>query len=169
MDVNGAFLLGMFQDGEQIYIEVPQGFEPFLPEDVVLLLLSTLYGLKQAALAYNRETNKARKFLKMKRSLVDPCVFFKWTKQGLVLLSTWIDDCKFVGPEDEVKELKKSWGIILECDDEGPMQEYIVCKIDKDIQEGSMRMTQPVIIQSFKDEFELPDKRHRTALPPGTV
>jgi len=33
-------------------MEVPQGFKKYFPWNVVLLLLKTLYGLKQAAYAF---------------------------------------------------------------------------------------------------------------------
>jgi hypothetical protein len=55
MDVHGAFLKGKFRDGEVIYMKVPQGFEKFYLQNVALLLLRTIYGLVQAALAFWRE------------------------------------------------------------------------------------------------------------------
>jgi hypothetical protein len=33
-------------------MDVPEGFERFYPSNVVLLLLKTIYGLKQAAYEY---------------------------------------------------------------------------------------------------------------------
>ena len=77
LDVYEAFLLGLFEDGERLFMEVPEGFEKYFEEDEVIELLTTIYGLKQAAKAYYRESVKAAKFLKYKRSTVDPCVFFK--------------------------------------------------------------------------------------------
>ena len=52
LDVNGAFLLGNFERGKKIYMHVPQGFEPYYGKNVVLLLLHTLYGTKQAAIMF---------------------------------------------------------------------------------------------------------------------
>ena len=49
VDVKGAFLLGELEQNEQIYMEIPEGFEQFYDADCLLLLLKTLYGLKQAA------------------------------------------------------------------------------------------------------------------------
>jgi hypothetical protein len=42
LDVKGAFLHGGFEDGEQIYMGVPEGFEKHYTEGHVLLLLHTL-------------------------------------------------------------------------------------------------------------------------------
>jgi hypothetical protein len=37
LDVEGAFLCGDFENGEKIYMEVPQGFEGLYANDSVLL------------------------------------------------------------------------------------------------------------------------------------
>jgi hypothetical protein len=37
LDVEGAFLCGNFENGEKIYMEVPQGFEGLYANDSVLL------------------------------------------------------------------------------------------------------------------------------------
>jgi len=80
LDVKGAFLLGEFEDGEQIYMSVPEGFEEYYPTDEVLFLLKTIYGTRQAAMAFWREMNRAMKDMLQKRSVVDPCLFFRWTE-----------------------------------------------------------------------------------------
>ena len=51
IDVEGAFLQGKFQNGEEMYMEVPDGMERFygLRKDVVLKMLVPIYGTKQAA------------------------------------------------------------------------------------------------------------------------
>ena len=67
-DVKGAFLTGEFSRGEQIYMGVPQGFHKWYGYDVVLLLLQTIYGLKQSAYEYWRALLKAIKVMGLKRS-----------------------------------------------------------------------------------------------------
>ena len=77
LDVKGAFLLGEFEDGEKIFMDVPQGFEKYYEQygNVVLLLLQTIYGTKQAAMAYWRQMLRAFKHMGgFKRSIIDPCV-----------------------------------------------------------------------------------------------
>jgi len=55
---------------------------------------------------------------------------------------------------DDVKESRKEMNELFECDDIGDMKEYVGCKIDKSA-EGSIKFTQPVMLQSFKDKFNL--------------
>ena len=43
---------------------------------------------------------------------------------------------------------------LFDCDNVGNMDEYVGCKIGRE--EGSVTFTHPVMLQSFKDEFDLP-------------
>jgi hypothetical protein len=47
--------------------------------------------------------------------------------------------------------------IRFECDDLGELNEYVGCKIDRD--EDSVKLTQPVLIQSNEDGFDLNKSR----------
>jgi hypothetical protein len=172
LDVNGAFLLGLFGEEELMYIEVPQGFESKYKHlgDVVLQLKHTIYGTKQAAMAYWKEQNKAMKKMKYGRSSIDPCLNFKWTEKGLNVWFTWVDDNVSGGKPDDVKEAVKDMRSHFECDYLGPMKEYLGCKIDHDRKNGSMKITQPVMIQSFEDEFNInTDRKRITPAEPGSV
>jgi len=107
VDVKGAFLNGDFEDGEKIYMEVPKGFENYHAGNIVLLLLQTLYGLKQAAMAFWKELLLAMKMMGFKRSEADPCIYFRWSKKnGLVVWLSWINDCLYIGNIHEVKITK---------------------------------------------------------------
>jgi hypothetical protein len=168
-DVKGAFLNGLFSGGEKLYMEVPQGFEKYYPGDVLLLLLKTIYGLKQAAFEYWKALLKAIRAIGLTRSKADPCVYFKWTDQGLMIWSSWVDDILSCGNKEEVikgrQELKKHFDL----DEVGEMKEYIGCKVEYNKEEGWMKLTQPVLVQSFEDEFELPEKPVETPAAPGSV
>ena len=56
-DVKGAILNGNFTHGEKLYMEIPEGFEWFYPTGVLLLLLKTIYGLKQSAFEITGEND----------------------------------------------------------------------------------------------------------------
>lgn len=82
LDVVGAFLQGIFQNGEVMYSEVPDGMEPFYGSraDVVLLMLVPIYGTKQAANCfYETFVRKAVvESKKYQRSKADPCLYYTW-------------------------------------------------------------------------------------------
>jgi hypothetical protein len=54
----------------------------------------------------------------------------------------------------DVLEAKTMMGQIFDCEDVGIMNEYVGCKITRDLDEPSLRMMQPVLLQSFEDEFD---------------
>jgi hypothetical protein len=60
---------------------------------------------------------------------------------------------------------------LVDCDDIGEMKECVGCKVERNWQERWIRLTQPVMLQSFKDEFNLDEhgKDPRTKAEPGKV
>ena len=58
----------------------------------------------------------------------------------------------------------------FELDQLGELSEYVGCKIQHNREEGWMRLTQPVIVQSFEDEFDLTaHTTTKTPAAPGEV
>jgi hypothetical protein len=151
IDVRAAFLNGEFEHGETIYMTVPRGFEQFYdPSTTVLLLVRTLYGLVQF---WHKLVLAFAKF-GFKRCKADPCVFYKWTRNGIVIWMVVVDDCCGIGPEEELLASKQQLMEIFSCEDQGQMKEYIGNKVEYDISRKFMKITQPVV-QSLSDEFQV--------------
>ena len=170
LDVKGAFLHGDFGPKEApILMKIPQGFEKFYPKGWLLLLLKTIYGLKQAAFAFWKALLKAFKAMNFERSKADPCLYYAWTKYGLVTWISWVDDCLVCGSPEGVKIAKAQMMNQFDCDEIGNMDEYVGCKVDRDHENGLIKFTQPVMLQSFIDEFDLPEtkKQPNTPAAPG--
>jgi Reverse transcriptase (RNA-dependent DNA polymerase) len=142
-------------------MEVPEGFERFYPRNIVLLLLKTIYGLKQAAFEYWLELLKTVKAMKLQRCNADPCVYFKWTDNGLNLWTSWVDDLLSCAvSSDDLIQSKEILMKHFELDGVGELAEYIGCKVEYERNEGKRVVTQPVLIQSFIDEFELGNEKY---------
>jgi hypothetical protein len=84
------------------------------------------------------------------RSKTDP-----WTKLGLVIWLSWIDNCLVIAQSEGVRKAKKMMTDWFDCDIIGNMDEYVGCKIERNEKEGWIRFTQPVLLQSYTDEFDL--------------
>jgi hypothetical protein len=91
--------------------------------------------------------------MNFKRSAADLCIYFCWAMYGLVVWISWIDDCLVAGDPRVVEAAKDQMKSRFECDDIGEVNEYVGCKIDRG--EYFVKFTQPVLIQSYEDEFEL--------------
>ena len=134
VDVCSAFLLGLFDNNGELYASVPKGWEKFYPSNVVLLLMRTVYGLKQAANCFYRLLVSIMSILQFEKSKADPCLYHKWDKtHGLMVWLSWCNDLLLFGRNKdsvvtEVKELKKHFAV----DDVGALEDYLGCKIDFD-------------------------------------
>uniref|UniRef100_A0A7S2KWV0 Integrase catalytic domain-containing protein n=1 Tax=Leptocylindrus danicus TaxID=163516 RepID=A0A7S2KWV0_9STRA len=171
LDVKGAFLHGKFEKGRTLYMEVPQGFKNYYKNNSVLKLNKTLYGTIQAAKRFWIELLKVFHELKYKKSDADPCLYFKWTLAGLIIWFTWVDDCVTCGNKEAVDLELDKMKAIFDCKDLGEMKEYIGCKVDRNDEKCSIKVTQPVLMQSFQDEFDVKEGNEAlyTPAPPGEV
>ena len=52
VDAKGVFLLANFSDGEEVYMNMPQGWEELYEDEHMLRLEKTVYGTKQACKAF---------------------------------------------------------------------------------------------------------------------
>ena len=70
--------------------------------------------------------------MKNQRYGADPCLYFKWTSEGLVVWLSWIDDCMVWGPKQIVAQENAEFQRRFECDDVCEVKEYVGCKHDWD-------------------------------------
>jgi hypothetical protein len=80
---------------------------------------------------------------------------------------SWIDNDLIIGPKKAVEKIKKDLMERFDCKDCGDLEEYMGCKIERT--KNSLKFTQPVLIQSCNDKFELPKKSHKTPAMAGSV
>ena len=108
--------------------------------------------------------------LKYEKSKADPCLYFKWKSGRLSLWLSWVDDLINLGSKEDVKQAVKNMKQEFECDDVGEMTEYVGCKIDVNKEERTMKITQPVLLQSFTDEFGInPSGKLKTPAEAGKI
>ena len=91
-DAHGAFLIGEFEEEEELLMEISRGFESKYAKYAYIRLRNTIYGLKQATLMFWKLLSKCMRSMKFDKSWVDPCMYYKETENGLVLWLSWIKD-----------------------------------------------------------------------------
>ena len=137
VDVNGAFLLGGWEhdpitdEARKVYLAIPEGIGKFLPPgEWVMLLLKTLYGTKNAAKQFWLYLMNLWYSFNFKYNRADPCLYYKWTDQGIVLWASWVDDCLGIAKNEETLiASKKLLTSKVKCDDTGEKKEYVGCKL----------------------------------------
>jgi hypothetical protein len=101
MDVPSAFLKADLE--EEVYMEMPEGFEK---PGIVLLLKKALYGLKQAPREWYLLIRRfITEELEFKATISDPCLFFRRSKTGKVMLIfLFVDDFQISYHRDDAAE-----------------------------------------------------------------
>ena len=141
VDVNGAFLLGWLKPKEKIYMKIPLGFKKFYPSGGLLFLKHTLYGVKNAAKAFWKLLLGIMDELGYKWNHTDPCLYYKWDLQvGLIVWLSFIDDMLVICDKSGMDQIKAEFTKVVDCDNIGPMQEYIGTKIDVDEKTKSLKI-----------------------------
>ena len=107
------------QRKHKMYAGVPQGFERYYPPDVVLLLLKTLYGTKQAAIQFWKWLCAVSKLMGFYRSKADCCLYYNWTYLGLVVFLSWVDDMMVCGKYEAVQLAKEQFKKHVDTDEQG--------------------------------------------------
>ena len=69
---------------------------------------------------------------------------------------SWINDCLYCGEENDIKHYKEKLMQKLDCEDEEQLNEYVGVKIER--KQDRLKLTQPVLVQSLQDEFDIPEK-----------
>ena len=166
LDVKTAFLYG--QLNEEIYMEQPKGFK-IGSSNQVYHLLCTLYGLKQATLAWNKELHKSLLKLGFKHSKSDPGVYYYQDKSGIMLFIVYVDDGLLMSNSAILLQKKKTVFLkIWEACDMGPVSEYLGFQIIHDRKKRTMVLHQLPYVRKVVKHFELEQvKPAKTPLPAG--
>ena len=69
----------------------------------LLKLFKCVYDLKQAVMAFWTQLLECMEDMDKKRSTADPCLYFEWAENGLVIIVSWIDDNLIIGNSEAVK------------------------------------------------------------------
>ena len=94
--------------------------------------------------------------MKFQRSQADPCLYYKWNEHhGYTIWLSWCDDLACFGDKTAVDSAVKDVSTHFEVDDVGDMKDYLGCALDIDRTKRTCKITQPTLIQSLHDEYEV--------------
>ncbi|RVW56445.1 Retrovirus-related Pol polyprotein from transposon RE1 [Vitis vinifera] len=107
LDIKNAFLNGDLE--EEVYMEIPPGFEESMAKNQVCKLQKSLYGLKQSPRAWFDRFTKAVLKLGYKQGQADHTLFVKKSHAGkMAILIVYVDDIILSGNDmEELQNLKK--------------------------------------------------------------
>jgi hypothetical protein len=123
LDVKNAFLHGDLQ--EEVYMEIPPGFETDQTSGKVLKLKKSLYGLKQSPRAWFDCFRRAMCNLGYKQCNGDHTVFYRHNGNHITILAVYVDDMIITGDDPlEVTKLKENLCAQFEVKDLGQLRYF---------------------------------------------
>ncbi|POM67185.1 Integrase catalytic core protein [Phytophthora palmivora] len=135
-----------------VYMQIPHGVK--IAKGMVCKLLKAIYGLKQAASAWNKTIH--RLFLQngFKSCGADQCVYVKRTKDGFVYVCLYVDDmiiaAKTVG---EISEVKDTLNNAFKMKELGTAKFILGMEIDHDRNASTLMIKQTRYIDDVAERF----------------
>ena len=164
LDVQTAFLNAPLE--EDVYIEIPEGFQQFGSRTKCLKANMSIYGLRQAGRNWNKFFKKKLIDMGYVQSAADPCIFIKYNQEGEIIsvIGIFVDDCLVVGGEEENALVKKLLMEIFKMHDLGPLKFALGIKFDQ--KDGTIQMSQQHYVDKMLEKFSMQDcKPTNTPLP----
>jgi hypothetical protein len=128
LDVKNAFLHGDLQ--EEVYIEIPPGFDTAQTKGKALRLKKALYGLKQSPRAWFDRFRRAMCNMGYNQCNGDHTVFYRHSGNQVTILAVYVDDIIITGDDTlEVAQLKKNLSKEFEVKDLGQLRYFLGIEI----------------------------------------
>jgi len=152
LDVKTAFFFGELD--EEIYLEQPEGFVVKGQENKVCRLRKAIYGLKQAALQWNKQLHKSLLEMGFLRCKSDPGTYFKIIGDELIVLLIYVDDALFMGSNKaQVLAHKSQFMKRWESRDLGQATEYLGMRITRDRKKQVITLDQTCYTEKVVKRF----------------
>ena len=157
LDVPTAFLNADVE--EEVFMELPDGYRDG-KEHLVCKLNKSLYGLKQAPRNWYLLFSKFLVgTLGLKASISDPCLFFKRSRTGrLMLLFLFVDDSQVsyhIEDKAEWDELKAKLVERFQTKDMGPSKWILGMKISRDRKARTITLDQELYVTKALEKYGL--------------
>ncbi len=105
-------------------MQPPEGMEG-IPNDKVLKLKKSLYGLKQSPLNFNNTINEFIESMSFKCCVSNRCLYVRWNGRDVMLLVLHVDDIVVAGSDfAEVEMVKTDFKKRFEMKDLGELRHY---------------------------------------------
>jgi hypothetical protein len=159
IDFVGAYLNSLTK--EDIYMRQPEGFIKPGFEEYVCKLVHTIYGTMQGAHDWYETLSGTYDKLGYSTSQADPCVRYMKEGNGYTLMSMYTDYVFGASKTDEeIQRRKEEMGKEWEIKDVGGNEYFLGMRVQQDITQGTIRLTQRPYWEHVLNRFNL------TEIPP---
>ncbi|RVW64174.1 Retrovirus-related Pol polyprotein from transposon RE1 [Vitis vinifera] len=150
LDIKNAFLNGDLE--EEVYMEIPPGFEESMAKNQVCKLQKSLYDLKQSPRAWFDRFTKAVLKLGYKQGQADHTLFVKKSHAGkMAILIVYVDDIILSGNDmEELQNLKKYLSEEFEVKDLGNLKYFLGMEVAR-LRKGIVVSQRKYILDLLKE------------------
>jgi len=168
-DFNLAYLNGILDDDEEIYMEEPPSYKT--GGDKVKRLCKALYGLKQAGCKWYDTLMTTLLNLGFQVSSADPGVFTTQAGPELLVLAVHVDNCILTGSSARlINEYKGKLNKKYALTNLGPVHWLLGIKVMRNRRECTISLSQSAYIDTILTCFSLTDaKPADTPMIPGAT
>ncbi|KAE9323261.1 hypothetical protein PF008_g17414 [Phytophthora fragariae] len=169
-----VFLYGKLE--EEIYMELLEGLRELLElaeaegeDDVVCMLLQSLYGLKQASRVWNETIDKHLKSMGFEPADADPCVYTRGEGEDECIVCLYVDDMLIVSRQKTViASVKAGIAEKFRIKDLGRARFILGIEIDYDMERRTLGISQKAYTESIIKKYGQENaKPCLTPLEPG--
>jgi hypothetical protein len=154
VDIVTAFLRGKLEEGEEVYMEQPEGFVAEGFEDYIWMLFKRLYGLPQASRIWNKTMHEGVVSLGFKRVRCEYCLYYRKAPDGIVLTGIHIDDFfSAISNALEASRFKSQLASLWEISDLGEAKFCVGIAIDRDLVNRHVYLSQTSLIDRILVTF----------------
>ena len=166
MDVETAFLEGVLDKEEYMYMKCPHGMD--LGDDKCLEIRKGMYGLVQSARLFWKKMSNFLISIGFKQSAADQCLFVKEAEKGIIALLLYVDDLAIFGYKEDIEQLFKDVRMKFNITTEGESNDFLGCDILRDPSKNECWILQPHLVKKLVDKFGPILKKQRSTNTPGT-
>jgi hypothetical protein len=169
LDFIGAYLNSLTK--EDIYIKQPKGFIKPGYEDFVCKLDHMIYSTMQGGHDWYKILSKTYNKLSYTTSHADLCVLFKTENRNYTITDAYTHDVFGASNNDEeIEKRKEEIGRVWEVKDVGEMEYFLGMRVQQDLEEGTIQLTQRPYWEHVLIRFSLTHITPRnTPLPVGII
>lgn len=160
VDIKTAYLYSPVEDGVEIWMNQPRGYERGNPKEQFCKLLKTLYGLKQSGRRWNQFINEELQKMNFIRCNSDPCIYRRKEEDGsITMILLYVDDNLIAGKRCHIKKVKEDLFKVFDCRDLGRVKFMVGIKVDYDAEAGVMFLSQKALINKVIERFSIEEGR----------
>lgn len=154
IDIRQAYLQATLN--EDLFMSMPPGLPEYdaAGHKLVVKLLKSLYGLKQAGREWGQLLTKALLAWGMSQSAIDPCLFTYSADESMLWVVVWVDDCVICDNDHRLRSRFVAYlSETFPVEDKGELNWILHVRVQRDRRSRRLSMFQDLYVKDLLSKF----------------